>query len=122
MKIPKIIYNDKILNKISWFGFVKGVTFLPYIILKEEYNSSAYYKNVAKKLINHESIHIKQQSELLVIIFYVLYLLEFMIRFILSFDRYESYNNISFEREAKINEGNLDYIKTRKFWAWIKYL
>lgn len=30
--------------------------------------------------------------------------------------------NISFEREAYTNDNNLEYLKDRKYFAWIKYL
>lgn len=122
MKIPIIKYSDKFLDRISILMKIGGITLWPYIVLRERYNSSDYYKRLGERIINHESIHIKQQGELLVVGFYALYILEFIVRFILYFNKTKAYQNLSFEREAKTNEENLDYIKTRKFWAWIKYL
>ena len=73
-------------------------------------------------LINHEKIHLIQQLELLILPFYVLYLLEFLIRLFQFRNWHLAYRNISFEREAYRNELDLDYLKTRKFWHFLKYI
>lgn len=96
-------------------GFV-GVTLFPFIFLKNK----KLKEN--KTLINHEKIHIKQQAELLLIFFYIFYILEWILKFLRHKNRYLAYKNISFEREAYQNENNFNYIKNRKFWAFIKYL
>jgi hypothetical protein len=75
-----------------------------------------------ERLINHESIHLKQQAELGAIFFYVWYLIEFCIRTVLIGNTDAAYRRICFEKEAYANEENLEYIKTRKFWAFLKYL
>lgn len=120
MKIPLIKYNDKFLNLISWIGIVEGITIFPFIILREKFRDIPYYQSVAVPIINHESIHIKQQAELLVIFFYILYLLEWFVK-VFKYGKY-AYENISFEREIHTNSDNPNYIKTRKFWAWLDYL
>lgn len=63
--------------------------------------------------INHEKIHLKQQAEMLIVFFYIWYLFEAI---------FKGYDNISFEREAYENEGDIEYLKKRKLFAWIKYL
>jgi hypothetical protein len=37
-------------------------------------------------------------------------------------DRNLAYRNISFEKEAYLNEKDPDYLKKRSFWAFKKYL
>jgi len=93
-----------------------GITVFPFVFVK--------HKDLKgdKVLINHESIHLKQQLELLVLPFYMFYFIEFVIRFIQYGNWYRAYRNISFEREAYINENNLDYLKTRSFWCFMKYV
>lgn len=118
MKTPIIKYSDKFLNSISWFMKIGGITLWPFIVLRERYSYSHYLKEGAR-IINHESIHIKQQQELLIIPFYILYIGEYFIRL---FMKGNAYRNISFEREAYTNEGNLDYLKTRKWYSFLKYL
>jgi hypothetical protein len=120
MKIPKIIYSDKKLNLISWFMTVGGFTFFPWIILREKYRDNPRYKAKAIITINHETIHIHQQRELLVIPFYFWYLTEWFIKLFIYGKR--AYYNISFEREAYANENNLEYLKTRKTFSFLKYL
>lgn len=96
-------------------GFA-GITLFPFIFLRKK----TLKEN--KNLINHEKIHLKQQLELLLIFFYIFYGLEFVIKFLKYKNRYSTYKNLSFEREAYINEDNLHYIKTRKLWSFINYL
>lgn len=73
-------------------------------------------------LINHEKIHLKQQIEMLVIGFYLWYGIEFLIHFVTHKKWMKAYYAISFEKEAYQNEQNLDYIRNRKVWSFLKYL
>ncbi|WP_417289851.1 hypothetical protein [Corallibacter sp.] len=95
-------------------GYV-GITIYPFVFLK--------YKALKKDavLLNHEKIHLKQQLELLIIPFYLLYLIEFFIRLVQYKNMYAAYKNISFEREAYVNEKDLDYLKTRPFYTFVSY-
>lgn len=120
MKTPIIKYSDRFLNAISWFMSIGGITLWPFIVLREKYDSSKWWKGRAKRIINHESIHIKQQEELLVIPFYVLYVTEWFIK--LFFYGTGAYRNISFEREAYANEKNYKYLESRKRYNWIKLI
>ncbi|MDO7173998.1 hypothetical protein Q5N74_17545 [Mariniflexile sp. AS56] len=93
-----------------------GVTCYPFVFLKtKELKQNAV-------LVNHENIHLKQQMEMLVVLFYIIYGLEFLLRFLLYKNKNRAYRNISFEREAYAHETDLDYLKQRKFWSFLKYL
>lgn len=70
--------------------------------------------------INHESIHTAQIKELLYIFFYIWYAVEWLVR--LCQYGSDAYYNISFEREAYSNESNLEYLKNRKGYSFLKYL
>lgn len=105
-----------IVNKYLLVKRFDGVVMWPFIFLKRK----ELKENEA--FMNHERIHLKQQLELLVVLFYVWYFTEYFIRFLKSGDSYKAYRNISFEREAYSNEDNLDYIKDRKIWAFLRYL
>lgn len=95
---------------------ISGITLFPFILLrKKEYRQN-------KILINHEKIHIRQQMELLIIPFYIWYLSEYYIKYLKYKNPESAYRNISFEREAYDNDQNLNYLKKRKFWSFIKYL
>jgi len=93
-----------------------GITLFPFVFLK-----SANLKH-REALINHESIHLRQQLELLVIPFYVFYLIELFIRLIQYKNWSLAYKNISFEREAYQNEQDISYLKRRPFWQFLKYI
>ena len=109
MKIPIIKYNDNFLKNLSIFMSIGGITLFPFIILREK------YKNNPKNIIRHESIHIKQQIEMLVIPFYVVYLLNYIFNLVYyRLDVKRAYRNISFEREAYENEYDANYLKYRK--------
>lgn len=93
-----------------------GLSLWPFIFLK---NNALKNDTV---LINHEKIHLKQQQELLIVPFYLLYFTEWLFRTIWYLNSYRAYQNISFEREAYANEGNPDYLLQRKTFGFIKYL
>tara|TARA_R110000822_G_scaffold161_1_gene724 strand:- start:27820 stop:28191 length:372 start_codon:yes stop_codon:yes gene_type:complete len=117
----KIVYSDKFLDAVGIFMTIGGITLWPFIILREKYRGKTnYWKLRAQRIINHETIHIEQQKELLVIPFYVLYILEYVIK--LPFYGKKAYYNISFEREAYSNELNKEYLSQRKRYAWIKLI
>lgn len=93
-----------------------GLSVWPFIILK---NDSLKTDIV---LINHEKIHLKQQLELLIVPFYLIYITEWLMRSLFYLSFYRGYQNISFEREAYVNEHNLNYSSERKPFSFIKYL
>ena len=105
-----------IVNKYLIGRHFVGIALWPFIVVKNE---------VLKKddiFINHERIHIRQQAELLVIPFYLLYLTEYIFRLIQYRNSQEAYRNISFEREAYEMEDDLYYLENRKPWSFIKFL
>jgi membrane-anchored protein YejM (alkaline phosphatase superfamily) len=74
---------------------------------------------ITDRTIRHENIHARQMWEMLVVFFYLWYLAEWLVRLFMSGN---AYRNISFEREAYGNQDNVEYLKKRKLFAWIKYL
>ncbi|MEN1783744.1 MAG: hypothetical protein AAGF77_01280 [Bacteroidota bacterium] len=93
-----------------------GLSLWPLIIVKE-----AIHKK-DQVLINHEKIHLRQQLELMVLPFYLWYFIEWFWKSVWYGNTYLAYQNISFEREAYAHEGNLDYFKMRKPYAFLGYL
>ena len=93
-----------------------SITLYPFVFLKDIKQKEDVI------LLNHERIHIAQQKELLVLFFYIWYIVEFVIRLVVSKDWNTAYRNISFEREAYAHESNLAYIKKRLKWTFLKYL
>ncbi len=93
-----------------------GMAIFPFIFLRNKLLASD------KKLINHENIHLKQQIELLWIFFFIWYGVEFLIYLIKFKSVSLAYNSISFEKEAYTNEMNLNYLKNRKVYTFLKYI
>lgn len=92
-----------------------GITIFPFMFLKYK----ALKGNTV--LINHEKIHLRQQMELLIIPFFIIYTFEFLLRLIQYRNWNLAYRNISFEREAYKNEKDLDYLKSRPLFNVVNY-
>ena len=118
MKTPIIKYSDKFLDRIGLFMKIGGITLWPFVILREIYDSTPPWRRRAARIINHETIHIKQQEEMLILPFYIWYVTEWFIKLFIYGS--QAYYNISFEREAFDNDDNLSYLNGRKPYAWIK--
>ncbi len=97
---------------ISWFMRVDAITLWPFIICRGKGNDI---------LIRHESIHIKQQTELLVIFFYILYAYDFVVGYIKYRNFFAAYINIRFEQEAYNNQHDPNYLLTREPHSYRKY-
>lgn len=109
----KIAQMTSFLSSILGKNII-GITLAPFgIYLKKDYLSS-------EAVINHESIHWKQQMEMLVIFFYLWYIIEWFCKYIIHGS--QSYYYISFEREAYKYDDDSEYLKNRKHFGWIKFL
>lgn len=91
-----------------------GMALFPFILVR--------HANPGPALLNHERIHLRQQAELGIFLFYIWYVLEYVIRRFQHRDHYRAYRSISFEREAFANDDNLTYLKSRSVWAFRHYL
>lgn len=107
---PKIKPFTIFLIHVMKDGIIE-ITLCPFGIYVKDIND--------KDTIVHELIHWKQQIEMLIIFFYLLYLIEWFIKMFFCEDAYRS---ISFEREAYSNSENPNYLKNRKCFSWIKYI
>ncbi|MBX9806883.1 MAG: hypothetical protein K2X95_03690 [Flavobacteriaceae bacterium] len=94
----------------------RGLAIFPFVFVKHSLDK----ENAV--FVNHEQIHLRQQIEMLVIPFLICYFIEFILRLIQYKNRDLAYRNISFEREAYANEKNLNYLKKRSFWNFLKYV
>ncbi len=93
-----------------------GITVFPFVFVK----NAILKENPI--FMNHERIHLRQQLEMLVIPFVVWYGIEFVLRYIHYKNWVLAYRNISFEREAYAKEKELDYLSSRSFWAFLRFL
>ena len=101
---PKFL---KLLQAMFRMKFkLNGLAIFPFIFVRDQTSKTN------SVLINHEKIHFRQQLELLFIGFIIWY-------YIAMFRK--GYRGISFEKEAYENQGNLDYVKNRPWFAFLKY-
>ena len=72
-------------------------------------------------VVNHERIHNAQQREMLWVLFYIVYVVEWLIKLVKYRNWDKAYMDISFEKEAYAYGKNLEYLSTRKHFAqWRK--
>lgn len=126
IKDMKVVYNDT----IPFQGYM-AMTIYPFIFVRSVYKRQ--FNDVAK---NHEEIHGKQQTELLIVPFFVLYVLLWIVElFVCAFNKKRgqnergtlswssrAYRSIAFEAEAYAREKDLTYLNARKHFAWVKYI
>lgn len=67
--------------------------------------------------IRHEAIHHRQQREWLFVVFFLLYLAEFMVLLVRYRKWHTAYRHISFEQEAYAHQQEPDYLARRRMWA-----
>lgn len=122
------IYSKRLLSILTLGQDFIAITIGVFVIFKNREVASP-------RVVNHEHIHVKQQTELLFIGMWILYLLSYLYnRLRLSFglelpiktnyksNHMKAYRNIIFEREAYSNDSNMDYIKNRKRFNWVMYM
>lgn len=93
----------------------EGMAIFPFILVRKE----TYKTNTL--LLRHEKIHLRQQAEMIVIFFYLFYLLNYIFNLLHYRNHRQAYMNIIFEKEAYTKEGEVDYLRKRRPFAWIKY-
>ncbi|WP_200940301.1 hypothetical protein [Pedobacter sp. Leaf194] len=91
-----------------------GMAIFPFILLKKE-----SYKT-DKEIINHEKIHLRQQLELLILPFYILYLGNYLINLARHKQHDLAYRKIIFEEEAYKHEHDLNYLKKGNWFGWLR--
>lgn len=121
----KVVYN----NLIPFKGFI-AINIFGILFVRETYRDK-----LLRTTYTHESIHTEQMLDfvfglkpLLIIggiIFYILYLIEWIIKLLVSaftLGKINAYRSISFEQEAFNNQREKNYPQTRKRFGWIKYM
>lgn len=131
---PSIIYN-----KIIPFPGSKAITIWPFVFARTK-------RPLSDQDVNHETIHWWQQLEVIIVtaliiipltifahlspwflllilsMYYILYLLDYLIRLCIYQDSHKAYRNIAAEQEAYNNQDDLDYPAVRTPFAELKYV
>lgn len=109
---PITFTAPRFLKAISWVVDITAITLYPFIISRDE---------MSEDVLRHETIHIAQQKELLVVLFYILYGWDYLMGMIKYRNKEKAYFRIRFEQEAYDNMFKEDYLKNRKLYTWRKY-
>ena len=82
--------------------------------------------------LRHEYTHTLQYREMLYLFFLIWYLIEYIVKYVICYLKsYRVYNgstqrttyrSISFEQEAYANQQDVQYNKSRKHYAWLRYV
>jgi hypothetical protein len=107
----------KILGRVVSLGDnAMGITFYPFLFVRED---TRYHE----ELIRHETIHIRQQLELLIVGAWLLYIIEYIYaRYIKKLDARQAYYYTALEQEAHRNAANVHYLQERKPYAVLRYI
>ena len=119
-------------------GFL-AITLWPFIFVRRE-----AWARFTAAVRRHETIHCRQQVELLLVggvlaavlalngagwwsllalpLFFWLYGLEYVVGLLTLRDSHRAYRAISFEQEAYDNELDPDYLSRRRPFAWLQYI
>lgn len=85
-----------------------------------------------ENFLRHEYTHTLQYREMLYLFFLLWYLIEYLVKYVICYLKsYRVYNgstqrtayrSISFEQEAYANQQDVQYNKSRKHYAWLRYV
>ena len=112
-KTPIVLEDSKIPRVLSWVISIWAITLWPFILVRGKMDPIT---------LRHETIHIRQQAELLILPFYVLYVAFWLYRWLQLGDRKAAYYAIPFEREAHSNHDDPAYLTLRRPYAWARYV
>jgi len=108
-----IVENSRIPKALSLFINIWAITLYPFIICKGTLDQQTRI---------HEVIHLKQQRELLLIGFYILYVGYWVWNLVKHQSFQAAYKEIPFEKEAYAHDEDPTYPLNRKAFSWRRYL
>jgi hypothetical protein len=112
-----VVVSPTLCSLLSWVVDVGAITLGPFIVCRTE---------PSPRTLNHERIHQRQQYELLLLGFVILYVGSWLWNLVSGlvhlhrFDGYVAYMQIPFEREAYEHEAEPEYLTGRKLFAWAR--
>jgi hypothetical protein len=112
-RVPIVVEDSGVPKALSLVIDIWGITLWPFVLVRGKIDPFT---------LRHETIHIRQQAELLVLPFYVLYLGFWLYRWVQLGDKRSAYFAIPFEREAYSNQEEAGYLSSRTPFSWIRYI
>jgi hypothetical protein len=108
-----IICSRRLVTVLT-LGKAVGITIFPFIIIIPELRHNPV-------VINHERIHLRQQIEMLVLVFYIIYIVSLCWNLARFRNFMAAYLFVFFEREAYANEHDPGYLARRRAFASLRY-
>ena len=109
-----IIRNSRVPQLMSIVIDVYAITIWPFIFIRDEGD---------EKVITHEKIHLRQQVELGIVGFYILYAAFWLYYMYKLGDKRAAYYAIPFEREAYAGDfAGERYLEKRHNYEWLNFL
>lgn len=105
----------KIYTRKRIFNYYTGLSFFIFIWISKLTKDEV-------RLVRHEKIHFLQQIEMFFVFHWMLYGFFYLISRYKGHGHYIAYRYNPFEIEAYENEHNINYLKERRFFAWINYV
>lgn len=93
---------------------VSGMALWPFVLIRDKDGLAD------EVLLRHERIHHRQQLELLVVPFYLMYAVNYVFNLIRYRNRKKAYMEIIFEREAYSMDNDKNYLRQRRPYAWLR--
>lgn len=111
---PIIYENSSIPKIVSWITPINpyAISFFVFVFCSGLLN---------KKTLRHETIHYLQQKEMLFIGQWFLYAFYYLSGLLKYRDAWIAYRMNPFEREAYENDENINYLDSRRRFAWKNY-
>lgn len=115
---PWIFFESRVPDAIKKLTGVNAIacSIGPFIFAKHK------KEEVTEVTIRHETIHFRQQLELLFIIHWILYGIFHLIGYFKTKDQRWAYISNPFELEAFDNDDDVSYLEKRKHYSWVKYV
>ena len=104
-------------SRFPFEGYVV-LTICPWVFIRK-----CYREVFTSRVERHETTHALQQIECLWLLFFIIYGVEYVVKFILcGFKHKRAYQSISLEQEAYEHEAEVYYNEVRRLYAWVKYV
>ena len=100
---------------------VKGYQYMNICGILFTRNESAIDR-MTDSTVRHEVTHTKQIIEMGIILYYLWYVIEWLIRLLIMADSHKAYRAISFEKESRAAGADPNYNRKVFQYRWINYL
>lgn len=105
----------RIYTRKKIFNYYTGLSFFIFVWISRLEKDEA-------RLMRHETIHFRQQVEMLFVLHWLFYLLFYIIARAKGHCHWVAYRYNPFELEAFSNDRKAEYLKKRKIFGWVSYL